>query len=263
MVQSRRSRKKLLGSHQKSWVWGKHAVLEILEAGRWQIIELYLSEALSSDDLRSVQSLAEQNAVKVLLEPPERLYQLSHTKEHQGYLAKMGPFPYAGAADVLEELKQSEESPTVCVLDGIQDPHNLGAIIRSAEVLGIAALFMGEKGQVGVTSMVVRSSAGAANRVKIARVPELNRLVGQLKAADFRILAATEKASLDCSQSDMAGAAAIILGSEGSGVDEALLALCDEHICIPQQGRIGSLNVAAAAAIMFYEAARQRQIENA
>ena len=135
MVQSRKKRKdkkNLLGSHQRSWIWGRHAVTEILQGGRWPMSELYLSDALEADERHDARSRAEELGYVVHIESPERLRELCKSGEHQGYLAKMLAYPYAKLEEIEKRL-QADSSTTVAILDRIQDPYNFGAIIRSAE----------------------------------------------------------------------------------------------------------------------------------
>jgi 23S rRNA (guanosine2251-2'-O)-methyltransferase len=252
-----KGKKKLLGSHQKCWIWGRNAVMETLEAGRWQILGLYLSQELPADILKQVQADAARLGLVAAVEEPGVLAGLCHTTEHQGYLARMTDFPYSDASLVLEALPSS---PFCVILDGLQDPYNFGAIIRSAEVFGADAVFIGETGQVGVTSMVVRSSAGAVNRVPIVRVPELAILVDGLRAKQIHVVAASEKASGELMAHDFRRGCAVVIGNEGVGPRPDILARCDSIVKIPQVGRIGSLNAAVAAGIFFYEVRRQRGI---
>jgi len=254
-----KGKKKLLGSHQKCWIWGRNAVMETLQAGRWQILDLYLSRQLPPDLLGQVQGAAARLGIVPSIEDPGVLAGLCHTTEHQGYLARMTDFPYSGEAQVLGALPPA---PFIVVLDGIQDPYNFGAIIRSAEVFGANAVFIGEAGQVGVTSMVVRSSSGAVNRVPIVRVPDLATLVDGLRAKRIHLVAASEKASGELRDHDFTGGCAVVIGNEGVGPRPDILARCDSVVKIPQVGHIGSLNAAVAAGIFFYEVRRQRGAES-
>ena len=246
---------KLLGSHQKCWIWGRNAVMETLTAGRWPILDLYLSTALPPSQIELCTALGAKQALKVKLEDPEVLVGLCHTSEHQGYLARMADFPYSDEHGVLAGLPPA---PFCVVLDGIQDPYNFGAIARSAEVFGVDAVFIGTTGQVGVTSMVARSSAGAVNRVPIVRVNELDVLVEGLRQRGLRVVAASEKAEGVLMDQDFTRGSAIIVGNEGCGVRASLLERCDLRVRIPQVGKIGSLNAAVAASVFFYEVRRQR-----
>ncbi len=250
-----KGKSKLLGSHQKCWIWGRNAVIETLAAGRWPILDLYFSSTLPPDQAESAAGLAAKMGVTPRTDDPGVLTRLCHTAEHQGYLARMTDFPYGDEASVLAGLPPA---PLCVILDGIQDPFNFGAIVRSAEVFGVDALFIAETGQVGVTSMVVRSSAGAVNRLPIVRVAELEGLVQRLQGRGWQVVAASEKAESVLKHHDFVRGSVVIIGNEGHGVSPELLARCDARVGIPQTGRIGSLNAAVAASVFFYEARRQR-----
>ena len=256
MVQARKKKKKLMGSHQRCWLWGRHAVGEILEVGRWPMKVLYLDEALPEDRVRYARERAAALHIPVECVSSERITQLCHTKEHQGYLAKMSPFPYASLHDVLDAAVGI--APSYVVLDGVQDPYNFGAIIRSAEVLGMQAVFVGESHQAEVNRLVARASAGAVNRLPIVQVPDILELIPKFRERNIRLLSASEKANVACHEYDLTQPVAIVMGNEGDGVRPEIQQHCDQLIAIPQVGAIGSLNVAAAAAILFYETSRQR-----
>ncbi|MEI7880240.1 MAG: 23S rRNA (guanosine(2251)-2'-O)-methyltransferase RlmB [bacterium] len=251
-----KGKKRLLGSHQKCWIWGRNPVVETLAAGRWEILDLYLSRLLKPEQLEQAQALAVRQRLTVVMAEPDELTKLCHSSEHQGYLARMTDFPYADEAAVMAALPAS---PFCVILDGIQDPYNFGAIIRSAEIFGANAVFIADSGQVGVTSMVVRSSAGAVNRLPIVRVAELAVLIDRLKAKGIRVVAASEKAACNIVDYNFTQGVAIVIGNEGVGPGGELLQRCNEVVKIPQAGHIGSLNAAVAAGIFFYEIRRQRQ----
>lgn len=250
-----KGKKKLLGSHQKCWIWGRNAVVETLQAGRWQILDLYLSNQLPDVLLSRVKADAARLGLVAVVEEPGVLDKLCHTTEHQGFLARMTDFPYSVEAATIAALPAS---PFCVVLDGIQDPYNFGAIVRSAEVFGAHAVFIGETGQVGVTSMVVRSSAGAVNRVPIVRVADLMALSAALRGKGIQLVAASEKADGNLMDHDFKAGCAVVIGNEGVGPRQELMAQCDRVVKIPQVGHIGSLNAAVAAGIFFYEVRRQR-----
>lgn len=249
-------KQELLGSHQKCWLWGRNVVSETLRAGKWPILELCLSDRLPESELNSIRKLAARRHVPVVVEPAESLRRRCRSSEHQGYAAKMPPYPYDDA-DAL--LRERSARPLYAVLDSLQDPHNFGAILRSADVMGVDAVFIAETGQVGVTSAVARSSAGAVNHVPIARVGDLPGLTSRLKGMEIRVIGATEKSNINLFECDLTGPTAVVIGSEGTGISAGLLRLCDEQVAIPQFGRTSSLNAAVAAGILFYEARRQRR----
>lgn len=254
-----RKRTKLLGNHQKCWLWGRHTVMETLRAGRWPVLELHVSELLPKDDLDFVFDWAAHSDrdehVELIRAMPERLTQLCHSQEHQGFLAKMGEFPFDDVDDV---VAATASRSLFAILDGLQDPHNFGAVIRSAHVLGVDALFVASQGQVDVTVQVARSSAGAVNHLPIAQADDLLTLAAQLRARGVRLFGASQTATQPLFECDLTGPTAIVIGNEGIGIQPELLAACDGLITIPQFGVVESLNAAVSAGILFYEAQRQR-----
>lgn len=258
MVERYRRRKgkpALLGSHQRCWLWGRHVVTETMRAARWPVLELHLSDRLPEDELAFAEEWSRSCDVTRIVEPFDRLTQLCHSREHQGYLAKMTEFPYDRVDDV---LNASKPQPLFAILDGLQDPHNFGAVIRSAHVLGVDALFVPIRGQVEVTALVARSSAGAINHIPIAQADDLMSLVKQFRSRSIRVIGTSQRASQPLSDCDLTRAVAIVIGNEGSGIRDELLVVCDELVTIPQFGAVESLNAAVSAGILFYEAQRQR-----
>ncbi len=258
----RKKQSRFLAGHQRSWLWGRHPVTEVIEAGRWPVMELYLADTLSAEVIGHASALAEAQGAEVSVATPERLRELGHVDEHQGFLARMGPFPYASVEETVrggEEGGRDDGTPGLwLVLDAIQDTFNFGAIVRSAEAMGARGIFVGTTSQAGVNSLVARASAGAVNRIPIAEVEDLAALVEMLCASGTQVLAADEKGGDTCTQCDFRAATALVLGNEGRGVRPELVSRCGGRVCIPMSGSIASLNVAAAAAVLLYEAWRQK-----
>ena len=257
-----KGKRKLLGSHQRCWLWGRHLVTETLAAQRWPILELHLAEDLPDAERQSAQTAAGNATVPVPVHVESRdvLTRLCHAAEHQGYFAKMAPFPYQAAGQV---LAARTGVPLYLVLDSIQDPYNFGAMLRSAEVFGVGGVFIGTPSQVEVTSMVARSSAGAVNRVAIAQVESLPELLRNLRNDGIAVVGASEKSERTLIESDFRGPTAIVIGNEGTGISPDVAALCTATARIPLYGALGSLNAAAAAAVMCYEVRRQRESKSA
>lgn len=249
---------KLLGSHARCWIWGRNLVRETLIAGRWPIVELHLSETLPEEQLDEARAMATHMGAKVRVAARDALEKLAHTSEHQGYLAKMGPFPYTTADDL---LAGAPRRPLYLVLDSIQDPYNFGAMLRSAGAFAVDGVFVGSDHQVQVTSMVARSSAGVVNRVPIAEVESLPELARTLRERKIAVVGASEKASDPLTACDFLQATAIVIGNEGTGIRPELLDCCNRLARIPIDGAVGSLNAAAAAAVFCFEAQRQRECE--
>jgi 23S rRNA (guanosine2251-2'-O)-methyltransferase len=249
-----RRKEELLGSHARSWIWGRNLVGQTLAAGRWPIVELYLADDLPAHVIEEAQSQARQLGAKVELTDRERLEQLGHTGEHQGFLARMGPFPYVPPDDLLT----ATTNPLFLILDRIQDPFNFGAIVRSAGAFGVDGIFVGRGGQAPVTSQVARSSAGIVNRVPIAQVDNLAEFVPALARRKVRVIGASEKADHSLTDCRFGKSTALIIGNEGVGMAPELAACCDELARIPIDSAVGSLNAAAAAAVFLFEIHRQR-----
>jgi 23S rRNA (guanosine2251-2'-O)-methyltransferase len=248
--------RRLMGSHNRSWLWGRHLVRETLETGRWPIVELRLSEDLAPAERDAVTALAAERAIGVAIESADRLRQLCGASDHQGYLAQMRPFPFAGVDDLLGGLSAN---PVLALLDGIQDPHNFGAIIRSAEVLGVEGILVPQTRQSDVTAIVARSSVGAVNHLPLARTEDLFEAARQLRDEHgIQIIAADHRADRLPFELDWTAPSAVVIGNEAAGVSGPLRQVCDDLVRIPQVGRTESLNAAVAAGILFYEIRRQR-----
>ncbi len=248
------------GNHQRCWLWGRHAVLETLRGGRWLPNQIRIaSELLSGTQIREVTELAAVHAVPCVEVVSGDLDQLCGRHEHQGLMARMPEFPLADVADTLQQLS-TQPAAFVLILDRIQDPFNFGAILRSAEILGAAAVFVADREQATVNSHVVRSSAGAVNHLPIAQTESLPELLRSLQQLEFKVAGASEKANTAPAEVDLTGKLALLIGNEGSGPEPELLEKCDLLLSIPQVGQVASLNAAVAAGILCYEVARQRSM---
>lgn len=253
----KKRRKNLLGNHQKSFIWGRNVVLETLRACRWPPLQLHLADRLPEETLVEIRALADDLEVPVAIEPFDRLTDHCHSREHQGFLARMPRFPYDDFGDV---LKSRHKTSLFAILDSVQDPHNFGAILRSADVLGVDAVIVGTSHQVEVTSLVARSSAGAVNHVKLATVDDLTEGATALKASGFQIVGTQPHGDCRIDDYNFCVPTAIIIGNEGTGIRPELLRVCDRTLTIPQIGTVESLNAAVSAGILFYEACRQKSL---
>jgi 23S rRNA (guanosine2251-2'-O)-methyltransferase len=177
---------------------------------------------------------------------------------HQGVAARLREFAYASLDDLLARATASGRPPLVVVLDGLQDPHNLGAVIRSADALGVHGVVLPRDRSVGVTATVARASAGAVEHVPVARVTNLSRALEELKAAGLWVAAADPEADQVLWDARLDGPLAVVIGAEGAGVRPGVLKHCDLRLRIPMAGRVASLNASVSAALVLYEVARQR-----
>ena len=187
------------------------------------------------------------------LKPERMLSEAAGTRDHQGVVAWCEPFRYAAAHGLA-----AAELPLIVCLDQVTDPHNLGAVVRSAEGVGATGVVLPAHGSVRVTPAVCRSSAGAVEHLPIAVVPNLARYLTEIKSSDLWAYAADSEGSLSMWQADLTGGVALVLGAEGKGVRPLVRRTCDAIVSIPLAGKVGSLNVSVAAAVLLYEARRQR-----
>ena len=252
-TESRKS--KLLGNHQKSWIWGRHVVLETLRAGRWIPVEIRAGESLDVKVRDELEAFARDHNVPIGTDSDTRLKELCKADDHQGCLARMPAFPYVDADEV---LNAATGTPAFALIAGVQDPHNLGAILRSAEVFGLDAVFLAATGQVGITSLVARTSVGAVNHLPIARV-DVATLIDNLQSQEITVAATTPDGGEPIDQVDFNKPTAIVIGGESTGLPAEILGRCEAHVSIPQHGSLDSLNAAVAAGVVFYEIARQRR----
>ncbi|NQV25228.1 MAG: 23S rRNA (guanosine(2251)-2'-O)-methyltransferase RlmB [Rhodopirellula sp.] len=245
----------MMGNHQKSWLYGRNAIVEALEAGRWLPHELIFSDQLTEEVARPMIDSASALQVSFEVVPHERITQLCNTRDHQGVIARMPPFPYF---DVESVIKRASRPGLFLVLDRLQDPFNFGAVCRSAGVFGVDGVFVAEAGQADVNSQVARSSAGAVNRLRIAQTENLCDTIDRLKSSGVRTVATSPHAELRIDQLDGTVPLAVVIGNEGEGVSEDLQKRCDELVTIPQATGFESLNAAVSTGIVLYEIHRQR-----
>ena len=245
----------LLGSHQRSWVWGRNLVLEILRAGHWIPHELLLADELEENVREEARAAANHLNVPVELATSDRIGQLCQAREHQGLLAKMPPFPYS----TLGDIRCAANSPELFVaLDSTQDPFNFGAICRTACAFGADGILIGQQNQVGITSQVARSSAGAITRLKIARVDDLAEALQSLTRDGVQTVATAPDSQHSLSDSEFTMPTAIVIGNEGGGLSPPVRDACGTSVRIPQAADFDSLNAAVATGVILYEVHRQR-----
>ena len=247
-----------LGNHQKCWIWGRNLVTETLRAGRWPILELHLARSLPENESSQVRQAASAMHISIEDRSTDQLLKLCRNRDHQGFVAKMAEYPYVSLLDLLDN-RQATEQPLFVVCDCIQDPFNFGAMVRTAEALGVTGVIIGQRDQVGVTSHVARASAGAVNHLAITRTDDLLATAGILQSRGTQLVAASEKAEYPLSACDLKPSTAVVIGNEGRGVCAELWKLCDTRARIPLTGNVASLNAAVASGIVLYEAHRQRR----
>jgi len=243
------------------YVYGVNPVLESLRAHAERMERLYITEGqLSSRAAAEILSRAREAGIRVERVPRERLASLAEGGVHQGVVAELRGFDYVDLPELLEAVEASGRPPLLVVLDGVQDPHNFGAIIRSAHALGAQGVIIAKDRAVPVTGVVAKASAGAVEYCPIARVVNLSRALEELKEAGVWIAAADPHSDQPLWSARLDGPLALVVGAEGAGVREGVLKHCDFRLRIPMLGQVGSMNASVSGAILLYEAARQRSL---
>ena len=236
---------------------GRNAVLEAFRSGR-PIDKLFVQEGCQDGPVRTIVREAKKHDTILQFVSRERLTQISDTGKHQGVIAYAAAYEYASVEDMLELAEKKGEDPFLILLDNIEDPHNLGAVIRTADAAGAHGVIIPKRRSAGLTAIVGKTSAGAVAHVPVARVPNLPALLKELKEEGVWIFGAAMDGSTPLHQADLKGPAAIVIGSEGDGMGRLVAENCDFTVSIPMFGKINSLNASAAAAVLLYEAVRQR-----
>jgi 23S rRNA (guanosine2251-2'-O)-methyltransferase len=240
-------------------VYGMNPVRELLRGAAEGLSELWLAEGgTRGAAFGELERTARERGAKVHAAPRAKLDRLAGTDRHQGIVAVVADFRYAELPALLARAADAGAPPLLVVLDGVEDPHNLGAIIRSAHALGGHGVVIPRDRAVGVTPVVAKTSAGAIERCPVARVVNVAQALEQLKEAGVWSVALVQDAERPLSSLDLAGATALVLGSEGEGLRPLVRRTCDFEARIPMPGDLESLSVSASAAIAMYEASRQR-----
>ena len=236
---------------------GRNSVIELLESGR-DINRILVAKGEKHGSIHKIIAMAKDR--KILINEIERnkLNQMAQTPNHQGVIAIVPPFNYCEVEDILEVAKQKNEKPFLLLLDGIEDPHNLGSIIRTAETAGVHGIIIPKRRAASVNSTVNKVSAGAVSYMKIARVNNLNETIRYLKEQDIWICGTDADTKIEYTKQDYKMPIAIVIGSEGFGMSRLVKENCDFLVKIPMKGKITSLNASVSAGIIMYEAVKQR-----
>lgn len=237
---------------------GRNAVIEALRAGKL-IDRLLIQDGAQDGPIQTIRREAKKRDVLVRFVAKERLDQLSGTGRHQGVIAYAAAYAYAEVADILAAARAKNEPPFLILLDNIEDPHNLGAIIRTANLAGAHGVIIPKNRAVGLTAAVARTSAGALNYTPVARVTNLARTMEELKKEGLWF-ACADMDGTTMYQLDLTGPIGLVIGSEGDGVGRLVKEKCDYVASIPMKGDIDSLNASVAAGVLAYEIVRQRSL---
>ena len=236
-------------------------MLEALRAGERIPAEIVVAEGARDERLRELIELARTRNVTVKRAPRTSIDRAVGNTHHQGVMARVAAARYADVDDLVSSIATrvgSESEPLVVVLDGVEDPRNLGAILRTSECAGVDGVFVPERRAAGLTDVVAKAAAGAVEHVPVARATNLSRLIEQLKERNVWVVGTAAEASMSYTEWDWTRPSAVVLGGEGAGLHRLVREHCDMLVSIPVRGRIQSLNVSVAAGIVLYEALRQR-----
>ncbi|MBO4336854.1 MAG: 23S rRNA (guanosine(2251)-2'-O)-methyltransferase RlmB [Lachnospiraceae bacterium] len=241
---------------RESLIEGRNAVKEAIRSGQ-PIDRIYILDGSSDGPILSIKSEAKKKGLQVRFASRDRLDQMSETGKHQGVIAYAAAYEYSEVEDILALAKEKGEDPFILLLDGIEDPHNLGAIIRTANLAGAHGVIIPKNRAVGLTATVAKASAGALSYTPVARVTNLTRCIEELKGKGLWFACADMKGDVmyNCS---LKGPIGLVIGSEGDGVSRLVRQACDMTVAIPLKGDIDSLNASVAAGILSYEVVRQR-----
>lgn len=236
---------------------GRNAVIEALRAGR-PLDKIYIQKGETDKTLGHIASRARDAGVVVVDADRRKLDAMSQTHAHQGVIALAALREYCSVADLLNIAAERDEPPFIVMCDEISDPHNLGAVIRTAECAGAHGIIIPKRRSAGLTSIVEKTSAGAVEHVAVARVANLASAIDELKNAGLWIYGTAADGANPLWKTDLTGPACFIIGSEGAGMGRLVREKCDFLVSIPMKGAVSSLNASAAAAVLLYEALRQR-----
>lgn len=242
-------------------VEGRNAVLEALESNQ-NFDYIMVSSGQKNGSINKIIAIAKEKGIVIKEEDRRKLDKISETGAHQGVIAAVSQFKYSDVDDILKNAEEKKEAPFIIILDEIEDPHNFGAIIRTAEVCGAHGIIIPKRRNASVTSSVYKTSAGAVEYMPIARVTNLSSTIEYLKEKNIWIYGADMDADSFCYDHNYNDGTAIIIGNEGKGISHLLKSKCDFLIKIPMKGRISSLNASVAAGIMMYEVLKRRSGEN-
>lgn len=244
-------------------IYGASPVLELLRAGRRHCHVVFTTAGRKEAGIRKVREEAEKNGIPVKTISKEKLSEFTVTSKNQGLAAICDPYPYSTLEEILDEARNDNQKGFILVLDGVSDPQNLGALVRSANLFGVHGVVIPKDNAAPVTPTVVKASAGAAEHQKIVQVTNITNTLNSLKEKGFWIFGADSESSELLYHYNFVGQnTALVLGSEGRGIRRLVGENCDHLLVIPMAGRIGSFNVSAAGAIFMGEVARQRWLSS-
>lgn len=238
-------------------VEGRNSVLELLESNK-DINKIFVTKGEKHGSINKIIAKAKDKNVIIVEKDKRKMDEIAQNENYQGVIAIVPPYEYCEIEDILEEAKQKDEAPFVLILDGIEDPHNLGSIIRTAETAGVHGVIIPKRRAVAVNSTVNKASAGAVEHIKIARVTNISDSIQRLKDEGLWICGTDINTDKYYYNQDLTGSLGIVIGNEGSGISEKVRKNCDFTVKIPMKGKVTSLNASVSTGIIVYEALKQR-----
>ena len=246
-------------AYQEMNIEGRNAVIEAFRSGK-TVDKLYVLDGCQDGPVMTIKREAKKHDTMVKYVTKERLDQMSQTGKHQGVIAVIAAYDYAQVEDILQNARDKGEAPFIFLLDNIEDPHNLGAIIRTANLAGAHGVIIPKNRAVGLTATVARTSAGALNYTPVAKVTNLAKTIEELKKEGMWFVCA-DMGGTSMYQLDLKGPMGLVIGNEGDGVSRLVREKCDFIASIPMKGDIDSLNASVAAGVLAYEIVRQRDFK--
>ena len=236
---------------------GRNSVLEVLESGK-DINKIYITKGERHGSINKIIAIAKEKKIILVEKDKRQMEEMAQTENYQGVIAIVPPFEYCEIEDILQVAKEKNEDPFVLILDGIEDPHNLGSIIRTAETAGVHGIIIPKRRAASVNSTVNKVSAGAVEHIQIARVNNISDAIEKLKQAGLWICGTHINTEKYYYNQDLTGPLGIVIGNEGSGMSEKVTKNCDFLVKIPMKGKVKSLNASVSAGIIIYEAVKQK-----
>lgn len=237
---------------------GRNSVLELLESGK-DINKIFVTRGEKHGSINKILGIAKERKIIVVEKDKRQMDEMAQEENYQGVIAIVPPFEYVEISDILKIAEEREEDPFILILDGIEDPHNLGSIIRTAETAGVHGIIIPKRRAVSVNSTVNKTSAGAVEHMNIARVTNISDAIEELKQAGLWICGTDVETDKYYYNQDLTGPLGIVIGNEGKGIGDKVKKNCDFLVKIPMKGKVKSLNAAVSTGIVLYEAVKQRR----
>lgn len=255
--ETRREEDKEIEKRFDDQIEGRNSVLELLESGK-DVNKIFVTRGEKHGSINKILGIAKERKIIVVEKDKKQMDEMAQEENYQGVIAIVPPFEYVEISDILQVAKERNEDPFVIVLDGIEDPHNLGSIIRTAETAGVHGVIIPKRRAASVNSTVNKASAGAVEHMKIARVTNISDAIEELKQAGLWVCGTAVDTNKYYYNQDLTGPLAIVIGNEGKGIGEKVKKNCDFLVKIPMKGKIQSLNASVSTGIVVYEAVKQR-----